>query len=451
MSRCRFPESHVFYRKLTRDYPRIVRGEGCYLYDDQGRRYLDGSGGAYVVNVGHGVSEIAEAIACQAAAIAYVSGTAFTHDAVEEFAAELARLSPGDLDLVYPLGSGSEAVEAALKIARQYWVEADRPGKHKVLAFTPSYHGNTLLALSASSREPYRTYYREWLVEIIRAPAPYPYRCKCRGSPPLCPTCNGDAIEATILREGADSIAALIAEPVGGSSTGASVPPPDYWRRVRDLCDHHGILLIADEVLTGAGRTGTWSALEPYGVVPDLMVLGKGIGGGYVPLSAVVAPRRLVDVLARGSGVVLHAQTFSHHATLCAAGTATIRYLGRHRLVERSARMGQLLHQRLQELCSFPCVGDVRGRGLLAGIEFVADRSTRQPFPARIHFADTFAAAALESGLTVWPNSGQLDDGTGDLAMLAPPFVITEEQIDDMMRMLGQAIEKALIETEARR
>jgi adenosylmethionine-8-amino-7-oxononanoate aminotransferase len=229
------------------------------------------------------------------------------------------------------------------------------------------------------------------------------------------------------------------------------VPPPDYWRRVRDLCNHYRILLIADEVLTGAGRTGTWSALEPYGVVPDLMILGKGIGGGYVPLSAVVAPRRLVDVLARGSGIVLHAQTFSHHATLCAAGTATIRYLRRHRLVERSAEMGQVLHQRLQELRSLPYVGDVRGRGLLAGIEFVADKSSRQTFPAALRFADSFAAAALESGLIVWPNSGQLDDGTGDLAMLAPPFVITEEQIGDMVRMLGQAVERVAIETEARR
>lgn len=442
MSAHRYPESHVLYRKLTRNYPRVVRAEGCYLYDDQGRRYLDGSGGAYVVNVGHGVSEIADALACQAATLAYVSGTAFTHDAVEELAAEIARLSPGDLDLVYPLGSGSEAVEAGLKLARQYWVEAGRPGKHKVVAFAPSYHGNTLLALSASSREPYRTYYRPWLTGIVRVPAPYPYRCTCRGAPPFCSACNGDAIEEAILREGPETVAALIGEPVGGSSTGASIPPPDYWRRVRALCDQYEILLVADEVLTGAGRTGTWSALEPYGVVPDLMVLGKGIGGGYVPLSAVVAPRRLVDVLARGSGIMLHAQTFSHHATLCAAGTATIKYLRRHRLVERCDEMGRVLHQRLQELRSLPAVGDVRGRGLLAGIEFVEDKTTRRPFAASSRFAESVAAAALDVGLVVWPNSGQLDDGTGDLVMLAPPFVITEEQIDELVGMLGQAVER---------
>jgi adenosylmethionine-8-amino-7-oxononanoate aminotransferase len=438
----RYPHSHVFYRKLTRDYPRIVRGDGCYIYDDQGRRYLDGCGGAYVVNVGHGVSEIAAALACQAGTLAYVSGSTFTHDAVEELANQIARLSPGDLELVYPLASGSEAVEAGLKLARQYWVESARPAKHKILAFAPSYHGNTLLALSASSREQYKTCYHEWLIPVVRVPAPYPYRCQCGGTAPLCPACNGEAIEQAIIREGADTVAALIAEPVGGSSTGASVPPADYWRRVRAICDRHEVLLIADEVLTGAGRTGTWSALEQFGVVPDIMILGKGISGGYAPLSAVVAPRRIVDVVARGSGTFLHAQTFSHHATLCAAGVATLKYLSRHRLIERCAQMGKVMHQRLQALHAFEPVGDVRGRGLLAGIELIADRTTRRPFPAAARVAETFAAIALELGLVVWSNAGQLEDGTGDLVMLAPPFVITEEQISDMVAILGEAAER---------
>jgi hypothetical protein len=447
----KYPASHVFYRKLTREYPRIVRGDGCYLYDDQGRRYLDGCGGAYVVNVGHGVSEIAEALACQAGRVAYVSGTAFTNDAVEELAEEIARRSPGDLDTVYPLGSGSEAVEAGLKLARQYWVEAGQPGKHKVLAFAPSYHGNTLLALSASSREQYQTYFRQWLVPIVRVPAPYPYRCECRGQAPLCSSCDGAAIESAILREGPGTVAALIVEPVGGSSTGVSVPPPDYWRRVRAICDRHQVLLVADEVLTGAGRTGTWSALEPYGVVPDIMVLGKGISGGYAPLSAVVASRRLVDVLARGSGALLHAQTFSHHATLCAAGVATLKYLRRHRLIERCAEMGRVLHGRLQELRTLPCVGDVRGRGLLAGIEFVEDQATRRPYHPSVRFAESFAAAALERGLVVWPNAGQLGDGTGDLAMLAPPFVIDEDQISEMVALFGQAAQQTMKQVGAPR
>ena len=447
----RYPSSHVLYRKLTRDYPRIVRGEGCYLFDEDGRRYLDGSGGAYVVNVGHGVTEIADALACQASRVAYVNGTAFTHDAVEEFARELAPLCPGDLDLVYPLASGSEAIEAALKLARQYWFELGRGSKHRVLALAPSYHGNTLLALSASSRAQYQSPYREWLVDVVRAPAFYPYRCKCRGVPPLCRACTGDAIEDAIVREGADSIAALVAEPVGGSSSGVSVPGQGYWRRVREICSRHDVLLIADEILTGAGRTGTWSACESYGIVPDIMVLGKGIAGGYVPLSAVVAPERLIDVIAKRSGALLHAQTFSHHATLCAAGVATIKYLTKNRLVERCARMGAVLHSQLQPLRSLPYVGDVRGKGLLAGIEFVADKNTRSSVPRAAAFAETFAATALDLGLIVWPNAGQLGDGRGDLAMLAPPFVIDENQVGEMVTLLSRALEQTVNQVESRR
>jgi adenosylmethionine-8-amino-7-oxononanoate aminotransferase len=432
--------SHVFYRKLGRAYPRIVRGEGCRLYDDRGRVYLDGSGGAFVASLGHGVPAVAEALAAQARTLAYVNGTVFTHEPVETLAAELAALCPGDLDLVYPLGSGSEAVEAALKLARQYWVESGRPEKRKILSLTPGYHGNTLLALSASARAHYTTYFRDWLVDVVRVPAPYAYRCECRGRPPHCPACSGDAVEAAILREGAERVAAFIGEPVGGSSTGASVPQPGYWRRVREICDRHDVLLVADEVLTGAGRTGTWSALEPYGVVPDIMALGKGIAGGYVPLSAVVAPLRIVDVLARGSGALLHAQTFSHHPVLCAAGVATLRYLREHRLIERCARMGQVLHRRLEALRGHPLVGDVRGRGLLAGIEFVADPSTREPLPRATAFAETFTAAALDAGLVVWPNVGHADGTRGDLALLAPPFVVTEEEIEEMVARFTRAL-----------
>ena len=435
--------SHVFYRKLTRRYPRIVRGEGCYLFDDAGRRYLDGCGGAFTVNAGHGVREIADAIGEQARRLGYVNGTTFTHDPVEELAAELARLSPGDLELAYPLGSGSEAVEAALKLARQYWVEIGRGSKHTVVALSPSYHGNTLLALSASARPHYSALFGEWLVEVVRAPAPYAYRCECRGRPPYCPACSGDAVEAAIVRAGADTVAAVIAEPVGGSSTGASVPQPGYWARIREICDRHEVLLVADEVLTGAGRTGTWSALEPYGVVPDIVTLGKGIAGGYVPLSAVVTSRRVREPLAGGSGALAHAQTFSHHPVLCAAGVATLRYLRERRLVERCAEMGRVLHRRLATLRELPLVGDVRGRGLLAGVELVADPATREPLPRTACFAETLTEAALDEGLVVWPNVGHADGRNGDLVMLAPPFIVTEDQIDEMLELLTRALRRA--------
>jgi adenosylmethionine-8-amino-7-oxononanoate aminotransferase len=400
--------SHVFYRKLRREYPRIVRGHGCWLEDSDGRRYLDGSGGAFVVNIGHGVAEIGNAMAEQAARVAYVNGTMFTHDPVEALADEVACRS--NLDYVYFLGSGSEAVEASLKLARQYWVERDRPTKHKILAQTPSYHGNTLLALSASAREHYKALYSDWLVPITRVPAPYPYRA----------TPDPSALQAAIESEGAETVAAFIAEPVGGSSTGASVPPADYWRQIRDICDKHDVLFIADEVLTGVGRTGTWSALEPYGVTPDIMTLGKGLGGGYAPISAIVVAAPIVDAIKAGSGAFQHAQTFSHHPVLCAGGLATLRYLDAHDLLGRVAQIAPYFHAALSKLRELPHVGDVRGRGLLAGVEFTDVK------------ADRFAQAALDAGLVVWPND--------NLAMLAPPFIITEEEIDELVDRFRKAL-----------
>jgi adenosylmethionine-8-amino-7-oxononanoate aminotransferase len=436
----RYPEGHVFYRKLTKNYPLVTRGEGCWLYDESGKRYLDACGGAFVANLGHGLTEIAAAMAEQAGRVAYVSGMAFTHESVEALAAELAALSPGDLDHVYFLTSGSEAVEAALKMARQYWAEMGSPGKTKILALTPGYHGNTLLALSASARPHYRKLFDGWLVDVSMVPAPYAYRCACRGREPLCVACGGEALEQAIVRAGPDTVAAFIAEPIGGSSTGASVPAAAWYQRVREICDRHRVLFIADEVLTGAGRTGTWSVMESTGVTPDLMTLGKGIGGGYAPLSAVVAPRRIADVLAAGSGALSHAQTFSHHPVLCAGGLAAVKYLREHKLVERCAAMGRVLHQRLASLTELPFVGDVRGRGLLAGVEFVTDKATRAPFPRAAHLAERFTEAAQEAGLVVWPNVGHADGEHGDLVMIAPPFVITEHQIDDIVRLFGVAL-----------
>jgi adenosylmethionine-8-amino-7-oxononanoate aminotransferase len=281
------------------------------------------------------------------------------------------------------------------------------------------------------------------MVEVQRVPAPYAYRCACRGAPPHSAACSGAAVEEAILGAGPDTVAAFIGEPIGGSSTGASVPLEGYWRRVREICDRHEVLLVADEVLTGAGRTGTWSALEPYGAVPDIMTLGKGLAGGYVPLSAVVTTRAIGNVIARGTGSLAHAQTFSHHPVLCAAGVATIRYLREHRLVERCAEMGRVLHRRLDDLRELPLIGDVRGRGLLAGIEFVADRATREPLPRSAAFAETFTQAAREAGLVVWPHFGHANGRDGDLVMLAPPFVVTEDQIDAMVELFTRALRTA--------
>ncbi|MBK8059020.1 MAG: aspartate aminotransferase family protein [Gemmatimonadetes bacterium] len=434
----RYPESPVFYRSLTRDYPLAVRGEGCWLEDADGKRYLDAVGGAFVANIGHGVAEIGAAMAAQASRLAYVNGTAFTNEAVEGLAERLVARTPG-LGKAYILGSGSEAVEAALKLARQYWIERGAPAKHKIIALAPGYHGNTMLALSASAREHYRAYWREWLVDVHRIPAPYAYRCPCAGVGD-CPTCSGAALEAAILEEGSDRVAAFILEPVGGSSTGANVPRDDYLRTVRDICTRHDVLLIADEVLCGAGRTGTWTAIEQWGVRPDLLTLGKGIGGGYAPVSALMASDAVVDVIARGSGYLMHAQTFSHHAVMCAAGVATLDYLAQHRLVERCAQVAPVFHRALSRLRGLPGVGDVRGHGLLAAVEFVASPDSRAPFPRSEKVAERFTRAAQAAGLIVWPNVGQADGTNGDLALLAPPFIITEAEIDELVDRFAVAI-----------
>jgi adenosylmethionine-8-amino-7-oxononanoate aminotransferase len=440
----RYPSGHVLYRRLNRSYPRIVRGEGCWLYDDGGRRYLDACSGALVTNLGHGNAEVARAVGEQAARLAYVNGTAFTHDAVEELAAEVAALSAPGLDKALFTCNGGDAVEAALKIARQFWAESGRPEKRRIVALAPSYHGNTLLALSASSRPGYRDLFRDWLVEVHTAPAPYPYQCSCRGEAEECPACSGAAVEEALLRDGPGSVAAFIAEPVGGISTGASVPRPGYWRKVREICDRHEVLFVADEVLSGAGRTGTWSALEPYGVAPDLQIFGKGISGGYAPLSALVTSRRILDVLAAGSGAPLHNQTFSQFPVSCAAGLATIRQIKAQGLLARCASMGVVLFQRLAELLDHPHVGDVRGRGLLAGIEFVEDKASRRPFDRSLRLAETLTETAQAAGLVLWPHGGQAAGRGGDLVLIGPPFIITEDEISELVRRLRLALDTTI-------
>ncbi len=443
-----YPAGNVLYRRLAKRFPRIVRGEGCWLYDDAGKRYLDASSGALVCNLGHGNSELARAVGEQAARLGYVNGVAFTHDAVEELAAELNALTPDGLDKALFCCNGGDAVEAALKMARQYWAESGRPEKRKIVSLFPSYHGNTLLALSTSGRPAYRKQFRDWLIPVCSVPAPYAYRCACRGEREDCPACSGTALEDVLLQEGSETVAAFIAEPIGGASTGASVPRPGYWKKIREICDRHEVLFIADEVLVGAGRTGSWSALEPYAVVPDFQIFGKGLAAGYAPLSAMVTSRRILDVLAEGSGAPLHNQTFSQFPISCAAGLATIRQLKAHALIERCARMGEVLQSRLGELREHPNVGDVRGRGLLAGIEFVEDKQSRKPFDPGMRMAEKFTQAAQAEGLVVWPNSGYTDREDGDLVLIGPPFIITESEISELVQRFRTALDSVIEKTQ---
>ena len=440
--------THVFYRKLHRVLPKIVKGEGVWLTDASGTRYLDASGGAMVANVGHGVKEIAAAIGAQAGTIAYVNGTQFTNEPVEELASMLAAKCPPGVERAYFLSSGSEAVEAALKLARQYHVERGDGARRTIIARTPGYHGNTMLALSASAREHYKKFYAPWLLDVVMIGAPYPYRAGPQGDAE--PEMTGEALETAIRAAGPGNVAAFIAEPIGGSSTGASVPPPGYYARVREICDRHGVLFIADEVLTGAGRTGKFFALEHFRaagggpVVPDIITMGKGLNGGYAPLSALLVSSAIVDTIAGGSGDFQHAQTYSHHPTAAAAGVATLRYIERHALVERAAATGALMQRRLRDLMrdgdGADLIGDVRGIGMLAGVELVADRESKRPFPRSLKVAETLLDCALERGLVVWPNVGHADGANGDLVMIAPPFTISEEELDALCTRLRDAL-----------
>ncbi|HEY1655855.1 MAG TPA: aspartate aminotransferase family protein [Candidatus Tumulicola sp.] len=434
-------ERFVFYRNLAAPLPTIAHAKGVWLVDETGKRYLDASGGAMVVNIGHGVPEIAEAIGRQAASVAYVNGTAFTSEPVERLAALLARKAPRGLDRVYFLSSGSEAVEAALKLARQYHVERGEPSRRVIIAQEPGYHGNTILALAASARAHYKTMFAPWLPEVVTIAAPYPYR--------FAP--DPSALERLILAAGPANVAAFIAEPIGGSSTGASRAEPDYFARVRELCDRYGIVFVCDEVLTGAGRTGTFFGIEHFSgpdgttIAPDIITMGKGLNGGFAPLSAVITSRRMVDTIAAGSGAFMHAQTYSHNPLAAAAGLAVQRYIEEHDLVRRAASVGEHLGARLAALAredspGAQLIGDVRGLGMLWAIELVADRETKQPFARKRKLGETVVSRARENGLVLWANVGQADGKNGDLVMIAPPFTIDEEEIAELVDRLRRTL-----------
>ncbi|HXM19300.1 MAG TPA: aminotransferase class III-fold pyridoxal phosphate-dependent enzyme [Candidatus Tumulicola sp.] len=442
--------SNVFYRKLGHALPKIVRAKGVYLYDEHGKRYLDACGGAMVTSIGHGVEQIAEAMATQAKKVAYVNGTAFTNEPVEALAAALAAKAPPGVDLAYFLCSGSEAVEASLKLARQYHVERGDSARTHIIARTPGYHGNTLLALSASARPHYKAVYAPWLLDVAMIDAPYPYRAGPLGE--AAPAMTGEALEQAIQRIGAERVAAFIAEPIGGSSTGASVPPPGHYARIREICDRYGVLFIADEVLTGAGRTGKFFALEHFKdrmgqpIAPDIITLGKGLNGGYAPLSALIAKRTIVQTLERGKfGGLVHAQTYSHHPVAAAAALAVLGYIEQHQLVERAASTGLALLKAIRSGLSGPgassIVGDVRGIGMLAAVELVADVKTKRPFPRSAKLAETLVATAREQGLVLWPNVGHADGVNGDLVLIAPPLTISNEETGELVGLLGAAVE----------
>lgn len=440
---------HIFYRDPRAFYPMADRGEGVYVFDRAGKRYLDGSGGAVVVSIGHNVPEVREAILRQAGRIAFTHGTQFTSEAAVALAARIVALSPEPMSRVYFLSGGSEAVETAVKMARQYQVDRGRPAKYKIISRWTSYHGNTLGALALGGHTGRRRYYQPLIQHTPHIVPCYCYRCPYNLQAERCACECADDLEKTILYEGPDAVSAFIVEPVVGATAGVLVPKDGYFQRIRDICDRYDVLLIADEVMTGIGRTGRDFALDHWQVVPDMIVCAKGLASGYAPVFCVVTNDRIHDAIKNGNGAFVHGHTYSQNPLSCATALAVLEYIEAHGLVARSARMGDYLLERLQTLYRHDIVGDVRGLGLFAGVEFVRDRQSREPFEPRLKVSDRIGKRAFEKGLITYPGGGGADGIRGDHSLLAPPFTITEEQIDDMVSMLDEAVAEVSTELTA--
>ena len=431
--------SHIFPRVMSRALPTAVHAEGVWITAADGSRYLDGAGGAIVVNVGHGVPEVIEAIERQLRATQYVHGTMFTTEALEAYADEVAPLLPIDDPYLYPVSGGSEAVETALKMARSYHLARGETGRVAVIGRRSSYHGNTIGALDASGKEPLRKPYTPWLGRFPHVPAAYEYRCGNPAHPEACGVWHAGELERVISQSGEGAVAAFIAEPVAGATLGAAVPCDDYWPAVVEVCRRHGVLVIADEVMTGLGRTGRWFGVDHWDVRPDIITAGKGTTGGYVPFGFAAASGELYETLAP-SGFV-HGFTWSHNALGAAAGRAVLRVLREGDLVQRAAVLGERLRADLRTATDdVTAVGDVRGLGMMIGIELVRDRATKEPFPRTDQVTERALAAARDAGLLLYSSTGHVDGASGDLLMLGPPFCLSDDEASTLVGRTVAAI-----------
>ena len=430
--------SHVFSR-ATRDLPTAVSAEGAWITDADGTRYLDGAGGAIVVNVGHGVASVIAAIGEQLERTQYVHPTAFTTRAVEEYADEVAAILPMEDARIFPVSGGSEAVETAIKMARAYHLAKGQGGRSIVIGRRGSYHGNTLGALDASGKAPLRKPYTPWLGRFLHVSAAYEFRCENPQHPHGCGAWQAAELEKMIASYGEETIAAFIAEPIAGATLGAAVPADDYWSSIAEVCRRHDVLLIADEVMTGFGRTGRWFGMDHWDLQPDILAAGKGTTGGYVPFGFAAASGRVHETIGTGPGFV-HGFTWSHNAVGAAAGLAVLGEL-KAGLVDRSRELGARLLDRLRtELEDEPTVGDVRGLGLMIGIELVRDRETNEPFRRADAVAERILEAARGYGLLLYSSTGHVDGTNGDLVMLGPPFSITDDEAALLLERTAAAV-----------
>ncbi len=438
--------SHIIHRSLRSVPGTAVSAKGIHITDQSGKNYIDASGGAAVSCLGHAHPDVLAAMHAQIDKLAYAHTSFFTTDVTEALADQLIRTAPDGLDQVFFVSGGSEAVEAALKLARQYFVEIGQPQRTQFVARRQSYHGNTLGALAVGGNEWRRKQFAPILMDVGRVSACYEYRDRGAGE-------SQDQYTQRLLAEldakfqeiGAEKVIAFVAETVGGATAGALTPTPGYFQGVRALCDRYGILYIADEVMCGMGRTGTLHAFEQEGVVPDLVTIAKGLGGGYQPIGALLASSRVMDPLKQGSGLFQHGHTYLGHPVAAAAALAVQQVIERDHLLaavrDRGAYLQRALRHRLKD---HPNVGDIRGRGLFMAIELVQDRSTKETFDPDLKLHARIKKSAMDNGLLVYPTGGTIDGRRGDHVLLAPPFIVNESEVDEIVGLLASSIDQAL-------
>ncbi|MER8508885.1 aspartate aminotransferase family protein [Mesorhizobium sp. M0142] len=438
--------THILHRTIHSTLPIAIRGQGIELFDAEGKSYIDASGGAAVSCLGHGHPDVIAALHTQLDRIAYAHTSFFTTEVAERLADRLVEDAPEGLDHVYLVSGGSEAVEAALKMARQYFVEKGEPQRRHLIARRQSYHGNTLGALATGGNEWRRAQFRPLLIETHHIDPCYAYRYQKHGeSDEAYAARAAQQLEDKILELGPDEVIAFVAEPVVGATLGAVPPVANYFKHIRAICDRYGVLLILDEVMCGMGRTGTLHACEQDGITPDLLTVAKGLGGGYQPIGAVLLGRHIFDAFAQGSGFFQHGHTYMGHPMAAAAGLAVQEVIRRDRLLDNVSAMGAQLDERLhQRFDNHHHVGNIRGRGLFRGIELVVDRATKEPFDQRLELNARIKREAMARGLMIYPMAGTIDGVRGVHVLVAPPFIISKQDIDRIVERLGEAIDAAI-------
>ena len=443
--------THVFHRSLRHTPPVAVSGRGMFITDADGRQYLDACGGAAVSCLGHGHPDVLAAMHEQTDRLAYAHTSFFTSQPAEALADQLIRTAPPGMSHVYFVSGGSEGIEAALKMARQYFVEIGQPQRSRFIARRQSYHGNTLGALAVGGNQWRRAQFAPLLIDVDHVSACYPYREQhAFESAEVYGARLADELDQKIRAVGSEHVIAFVAETVGGATSGALVPVPGYFKAIRDVCNRHGCLLILDEVMCGMGRTGTLHACEQEGVAPDLLVVAKGLGGGYQPIGATLAQKHVVDAMSQGSGFFQHGHTYLGHAVACAASLAVQRVIERDNLLANVRARGHELEARLhRQFAEHPHVGDVRGRGLFYAVELVADRMTKAPFDPKAQLHARVKREALQRGLMTYPMGGTIDGRQGDHILLAPPFIVESEHLELIVARLAAAIDAAIASASA--